>query len=949
MMPSAPKHAVVVSHTHWDREWYLTFPRFRVQLVEVVDQVLDLLERDPAWRHFCLDGQMLAVVDYLAARPGQADRVRRLAAAGKLALGPWYVLPDEFLVSGEASVRNLQLGHELAAALGGAAGAQKIGYLPDSFGHLAQLPQILQQAGIDSFLYWRGHGDEYDRLGLEWWWEAPDGSRVLAVNQLDGYVNAAALGHEELWHAHTRRELAPPLAVARVRDLFAKMAARSRSATWLLSNGCDHHPPQRELGRLLAALRDAFPDTSFTHGSYGDFLAALRRDLPAELPVWRGELLGGKNALILSGVWSSRLPLKQANAACQDLLTHQLEPLLAYAHFKHGLSDRSDLVDLCWRELLKNHAHDSIGGCSVDAVHRDMQTRFAEVRETGEHLLARSLEQLAPSFGPRPSDDRETVIAVANALPWRRTAVIDRLVILPPLGYDVDRLQLLGPDGRPVPWVVKSRCFLQRFWGVDYRNERRADDQRARLATYLETFADRIVMSEADRDTELVDCYLDIQFLARDLPACGHAVYRLTDAAADAGAAAARAGEAAAAPLAAGELVRADGPVLSNGYLRVTLHPDGCCDLVDKRSGLEFIGLNRLEDTEDAGDEYDWSPCRHGRTLFADDCAGTVTTTENTGLAATLETRFVLELPAGLMADRAARSHETVPCPVTVSVRLTAGSDTVSVTTRFENRARDHRLRAWFPAGVRADRLASDGQFLVVERPLRPPRGDDWAQPHPGTYPQQEFSLLRDGGGRGLAVIADGLPEVAPHQTADGVAVLQLTLLRCVGWLSRDDFPTRRQTNAGPTLATPDAQCLGSHEFRYALAPLAGGDDRLRWRAREFLNPPLCRQGVLAGARDGGSLLEIDNPAVAVSALRVHPRRDTLVVRLWNQTAAAQRARLVTGQPLAAVWSLDLLDERQQPLVSSMVSAREATVDLAPHRIVTVELVFGAGTLEPAA
>ena len=937
-MRSSPARAFVVSHTHWDREWYLTFPRFRVQLLETIDAVLECLETDSAWRHFCLDGQLLALVDYLEARPGQAARVERLVKAGKLALGPWYVLPDEFLISGEATVRNLQLGHALADRFGG---AQKVGYLPDTFGHVAQMPQILAQAGIDSFIYWRGHGDEDARLGLEWWWEAPDQSRVLAINQLDGYVNAAALGHAELWHAHTRRRLDPELAVARVRELFAKMAGRSHAETWLLSNGCDHHPPQRELRAMLDALREAFPATEFTHGSFGDFLARLREELAARtegaaLPVFRGELLGGKQALILSGVWSARIPLKQANAACQDLLAHQLEPLLAYAHFQHGCPHRSDLVDLLWRELLQNHAHDSIGGCSIDAVHRDMAIRFDSVRQAGEHLLARTLERLTPAFGPSEADDRDTLITVANPLPWRRAEVVDRLVVLPPLGYRHDRLRLVDQDGRPVPCVVKSRRFLQRFWGIDYRSELRAEDQRAKLDTYLATFAERILRPETDRDCDLVDCFLEIQFLARDLPACGHTVYRLTDADAVPQAAA----------LDAGQLVRADGPVLENGRLRVTLHRDGSLDLVDKHSGLEFRGLNRLQDTEDAGDEYDWSPCRQGRTGSAAGPVGAIATTEDTGLAAALTARFDLFLPRELTPDRTARSPQTVACPVTVSVRLTAASDTAAVTVTFENNARDHRLRVAMPTGLRSDELVSDGQFLVAGRPLQPPRGDTWAQPHPGTYPQQEFSFLQAAGGRGLAVIAAGLPEVAPRRAEDGTAGLDLTLLRCVGWLSRDDLPTRRFTNAGPTLATPAAQCPGRHVFHYALAPLnppagaAHGAVDLRQRARAFLNPPLTRQGVSAGAAAPGWLLAGDNPQVAFSALRRHPRRDTLVARLWNQTGRAQRQTLRTARPVRSAWTLDLCEQRQAPLALPAPEVLALDLDLPPHRILTVELEF---------
>ncbi|MBD3221048.1 hypothetical protein GF314_07365 [bacterium] len=926
-MPDTPRRAILVSHTHWDREWYLRYPRFRVQLVETVDQVLDQLAHDPEFVHFCLDGQTLALRDYLEARPDRAGEVARLAADGALGLGPWYVLPDEFLVSGEATVRNLQLGHADAARHG--TGAQKVGYLPDTFGHLPQMPQILRQAGIDTFVYWRGHGDEADRLGLEWHWEAPDGSHVLAINQEDGYVNAAALGHAELWHAHTRRAADPAVAVEKVRDLFARMGARSRAATWLLSNGCDHHPPQRAFGAMLAALREAFPGTTFTHGSFTAFLELLREDLPDDLPVWRGELLGGRDAPILSGVWSARMPLKQANARAQDLLAHQLEPLLAYASLIHGRGDAAGLVDHCWRELLKNHPHDSICGCSIDPVHRDMETRFDEVQETGEHLLSRTLESLVPSFAPDEAGDRDTLVVVANPLPWARDEVVERLVILQPLGYDHDRLRLLDAGGREVPFVIKSRRFLQRFWGVDYRNELRADDQRARLQTYLDSFAGRITRTEADRDTELVDAFLELEFLARDLPPCGHATFRLTD----------RAPDAPDATLRPTELVRVDGPVIENEHLRVTLHPDGTIDLVDKRTGREWPGLGLLEDVEDAGDEYDWSHATDSRTVTSRGASGNVQVVEDTGLAGALRAGFVWDLPRGLTEDRQRRHDETRAVPVTVTVRLTAADDVADVTVAIDNTVADHRLRAVFPTRVRAGTMVSDGQFVLTERPLVPPRGEDWVQPHPGSYPQQDFSLAVDAGGGGLAVLVDGLPEVAPRREPDGTATLLVTLLRSVGWLSRDDFPTRRHTNAGPTIATPEAQCAGRQSFRLGLARLADGTRDLRRRSRAWLRPSLTRQGVEAGAVRGGWLVSQANPEVAVSAIRRHPERGTLVVRLWNQTVRAQRDLLRTGRPLTAAWSLDLLDERTGP-IDVPAGASELAIDLPPHRIVTVELAL---------
>jgi len=267
-----------------------------------------------------------------------------------------------------------------------------------------------------------------------------------------------------------------------------------------------------------------------------------------------------------------------------------------------------------------------------------------------------------------------------------------------------------------------------------------------------------------------------------------------------------------------------------------------------------------------------------------------------------------------------------------------SGGDTVAVTTSIENNAEDHRLRTWLPTGIKTETVISDGQFLLCPRPIKPPRGDDWEQPHPGTYPQQEWSLVQDEGGRGLAVIAEGLPEIAPRVEKDGAATLQLTLLRAVGWLSRDDFPTRRNTNAGPTLATPEAQCPGLQTFHYHLAPLADGLGDLRRRSRQALVPIFTRQGVAEGSEPGAWLLKQTNEEVVLSALRRHPVRDTLVVRLWNQTAVPQEERLQVGLPVSQAWALDLLEERQDSLNLGEVPTRVVSVDLPPHRIVTVEL-----------
>lgn len=916
-----------------------------MNLIEVVGRILDVLEHDESFAHFVLDGQSAVLEDHLQAAPFDSPRIGRLVRAGRLSLGPWYILPDEFLVSGEATVRNLILGRKVARRFGP---VQQVGYLPDTFGHLAQIPQILRLAGIDSFVFTRGMDDRTDEVGWLFRWAAPDGTEVLAVNQCDGYCNAGGLGFSEIWHAHTRREVQPGLAVQKVRDLLAKMAARPGHEPALLNNGCDHFPPQQDFGRILAALREAFPDTELRHAGLEDFLAAVRDHAPDEdRPRLEGELLGGRDHPILSGVWSTRMVLKQENEICQNLLQRYVEPLAAMAWLRWDDPWPGALLDETWKELLRNHPHDSICGCSVDEVHRDMRTRFAGVRQTAHQCLAKLTDRLAPAFARRAEDDRDTVLTVVNPLPVVRDEVVERLVVLQPLGYDLENLRLLDEDGLEVPLRIVERRFLERFWGIDYRQENFYPEQRALLDVYLTRFTDRIVGTEADRDTK--DCFLAVQFLARDLPALGHRQYRLTD---EPATAQAPQPVAVTANLDTGTATA----VLENEHLRVALHPDGSFDLTEKATGRFFPGLNRLESTEDIGDEYDYSPAPESMTVRPVPREGTVGVEEDTGLGAHALAVFVMDLPRSICGDRRRRCDETKLCTAQVHLRLCAGDRHVEIETEFDNRAEDHRLRAEFPTGLACDEVISDGHFLVHRRPIERPGGEGWTQPAPATWPQQDFSLLQDERG-GLAVLNRGLPEFETRRDANGHVTFCLTLLRAVGWLSRDDFPTRNDTNAGPTLFTPEAQCPGPNTYRYAVAPFAGDflDADIKGLSERYRTPPLTHQGTADQMRPGlGSLLRKTDPRAVVTAIAraeapvgaAEEEGDRLIVRLYNQTDEPICETLELGVSALQAMKVDFFE---QALPADLPERTDAAVTrgggrvrvpLAPFEIATVEITL---------
>jgi alpha-mannosidase len=400
-MPAPVERYFVVPHTHWDREWYRPFEHFRLMLGSVVDEVLDTLERDPDFSSFTLDGQAIVLEDYVAVRPANESRLRALIAAGQIEIGPSYVLPDEFLVGGEALVRNLLIGRAVCERFGGR--ASPAGYLPDSFGHPLQLPQILAGFGIESFLFSRGLGDQLDDLGVVFDWVSPDGSAVRAMQLLADYGNFANISGADDAEARVRALLAR----------FGPALERADVHEVVLCNGTDHWRVQPEMPSVCAELERRFPGSEFAIARYCDFVSSLAI---GELPSWAGELLGSRLQNVLRGVNSARLYLKQANERAEQRLL-SVETLAALCALQAGRRFPLHDFTFAWKELLKCQPHDSICGCSCDEVHRDMLVRYASLDRTLELLTSRALGEFGGNGGPG-------LVVFFNPLPFPRSRLV---------------------------------------------------------------------------------------------------------------------------------------------------------------------------------------------------------------------------------------------------------------------------------------------------------------------------------------------------------------------------------------------------------------------------------------------------------------------------------------------------------------------------------------------
>jgi mannosylglycerate hydrolase len=397
-----PRRFFVVAHTHWDREWYRPFEHFRLWLGHVVDGVLDTLERDDSFHSFTLDGQAIVLEDYLDVRPENEPRLRALLGAGRIEIGPSYVLPDELLVGPEALVRNLLLGRRVCERFDTEPTA--VGYLPDSFGHPLQMPQILCGFGVRNCVFSRGMGDQLDETGVVFRWRSPDGSEVLALQQLPHYGNFARIADAD--DAEQR--------VRGIVDQFGSMLERAGVEDVLLCNGSDHLPIQPELPAICKELEARLPGSEVTISSYAAYVQAIGQP---EVPSWTGELLGSRIQNILRGVNSSRLYLKQANERAERQLLG-VETLAALHALRLGEPFPTDDFTLAWRELLRNHPHDSICGCSCDEVHRDMIVRYEALHRMLAEIVQWSLAGLV-------EDDAEGMTTVVNPLPYPRRGLVE--------------------------------------------------------------------------------------------------------------------------------------------------------------------------------------------------------------------------------------------------------------------------------------------------------------------------------------------------------------------------------------------------------------------------------------------------------------------------------------------------------------------------------------------
>ncbi|MGR6319481.1 hypothetical protein Q2K19_28500 [Micromonospora soli] len=903
---------IVVPHTHWDREWYEPFQRFRLRLVALLDEVFDRMARDERQR-FTLDGQLAAVDDYLEVRPERREQVEALVRAGRLAIGPWQILLDEFLCSGENIVRNLERGLARSATLGG---AMPVGYLPDMFGHIAQMPQLLAGAGLAHACVFRGVPDRVRSHSFAW--RSPDGTAIRTEYLPGGYGNAAGLMDD------------PRLVTRRAVDLAERLRgwrATDDGTPVLAMYGTDHAAPAPDAPDRLAAA--AVDGVRLRLGTLAEYFATQPTTVDG-LPVVAGELRSHARANILPGVISVRAHLKQAMGRAERRVERYAEPLAALFH------DPSvqRFLDMAWTRLIDASCHDSVTGCGCDETAEQVAARLAEADQLGRAVCDLVGARLAAAV---PRDG----YLLFNPTPAARTALV-RLDVEAPADGPVG---LVDADGTVAPAQVLDRArtvladdvvpaaelpaILTRVHGTELYGQE--------ITAWSVSPADATLTFEVARHGDPTFDVEDVRLALAD--AAGPDRWRVRIVAAPRATVAALVtapplGLAAVRPVA----LPADAPALpapvtvtdrtvDNGLLRVEVAEDGTLGL-STPDGVRVDGVGRIVDGGDVGDSYNYAPPAADELIDKPRAVRTVVVHDGPVLAV-LDVVREYRWPVGADVDAGSRRVDREATVVTTRVEVRAGERFARLRLSFDNRCDDHRVRLHLPLPAPAAASYAEGQFAVVERGLTA-EGGGGEVPLP-TFPANGF--VAAGGPEGsLGVL---LTQPTEYELVDAGRELAVTVLRSIGMLSRNRHALRDEP-AGPQLPTPLAQCRGERSVDLAVLPYRGDWDP----AGVATAAEAYRHGLLAFPGNGDPAaglpapvtgLTVDGDGVTLTSVRDRDGRVELRVVASRDTTAVVGA----GRDVRGAWRADLLGRPGDPLP---VDGGLVRLPLRAWQIATVQL-----------
>ncbi len=918
-----------ISGTHWDREWYRPFQEYRFLLVRLLDDLLDLMENDSRFQFFQLDGQTCLIEDYLDVRPENRERLKKLIRSGRILVGPWFTMPDLFCIGDEAIIRNLLLGRRIAREWGSE--PMPVGFICDMFGHPSQMPQIFQGFGYRDCVLGRGTNESTTPPFFAW--QSPDGSEVFTFKLQDnqGYgafaLPRATLEEEDSFVLDVLPDFCRDLAEAGEDDAKRREIRERHSQIELakyinheikrgqgsgplcLMDSMDHIPPAADVANYLRLIRQACPEVAPGHSNLPAFFSDAREQNPT-LSTKKGELREPsrtKNPYLwlIPNCPSARVRIKKANDECQTLLERWADPLVAIANQK-GADIPSAHLAIAWKHLLLNHAHDSICGCSIDQVHRDMMYRFDQARVLGEQLRAQAIGHLTRTCADLSRNKDEFTLTIFNPAPEQRNEVIIFPIDFPPdypaefresfFSQALNSFILEDAEGKKIPYQRLS--FIPSM------------DERSRYAKFC-------FQSDGHFSRYQVAAKLS-------LPGLGFTSLRV------------RPSEM---PVRVAGTLRS-GPVsAANEFLSVEICVNGTLMLTDRRTGEIYRDLLAFEHRSEIADGWFHAHSLNDEQVLSCSSPAQVSVVHDGPEIVTFRATVTLSVPLRYDNFRDSPSTERVPLTITSLVSLRRDAQVIEVETTVDNTAEDHRLRLLLPTDcAEASTYTAHQPFDFVKRSIAiDPSTADWQEMEQVEKPFLGLQAVGTST-RGLAILS----QAGPHEGGvadDARRTMLVTLLRSF----------RRTIR---TSGEPDGLEKGTTTFRFALMPFRGELPR----AQALSELARLQAGTVTrqtGKRPSGypalagveptqqSFVECQSGQLVFSALKIPESGEGLVLRLWNPTGHPQTETIRFWKKITFAQELELSEEpaSEPPGKFSWVEDT-MEVEAPAHRIMTFRVVL---------
>lgn len=891
------KKAHIISHSHWDREWYLPYEKHHMLLIEFMDTLIETLENDKDYKSFHLDGQTILIEDYLQVRPENKERLINLIKNKRIFVGPWFILQDEFLTSSEANIRNLQMGHQMANEFGEVC---KVGYFPDSFGNMGQAPQILKKAGIDTAVFGRGvkptgfnnqvsESDTYESPYSEMFWESEDGSSVLGILFANWYSNGIHI----------------PVDEKEAKEYWDKKLAEAEKFAstphLLFMNGCDHQPVQTDLSDAIKTAQKLFPEVEFIHSNFPEYINQVKNNLKDDLATIKGELRSQQTDgwYTLANTASSRIYLKQMNYKCQMLFEKIAEPIAVIA-YNNGAKYPHHLFKYGWKLLMENHPHDSICGCSVDSVHREMFTRFEKAENVAKHIIDESLDYLKSKIDTscfeKISKDCIPFI-ITNTSSINRSGVVE---------MEVEVLKKYFKE-------MFFEDIIKEFKNISLPNYKVIDCDGNEILAKIDILPDKFNFDlPKDKFREpYIAKRVKLTLNVSDIKSFGFKSFALIPEKSN---------------LKENSMVKSKNEIETPFY-NIKFNDDGSFNLMDKANNKCWENLGIFEDSGDIGNEYIYFMPVGEKPISTKGVKANIDIIEDESFRATVKVTHSMLVPkmanetlAQEIQDlvefkkrKAQRVDDLIEQKIDVYYSFEKSSRVISAKATFDNKALDHRVRVLFETGLNTKYHFADSIFEVAKRNTIPDKA--WKNPCNAQH-QQAFVNVHDDN-FGLTIANKGLPEyeVLKDNT------IAITIHR----------GTRELGDWGVFL-TPEAQCIGQRTVEFAILPHGKSDDmfnsfKLAYQYQiDWVTKSLNLQN--GSISPEYQFLETSHLQIANSALKLSDNEEFIITRWFNLDSKEAKLKINSDFKL---FELDLLEQKT-------IKELQNNINLNKKEIITIGL-----------